>query len=109
MVALTILASTVALALAGAQVGRRDADAALRLQRATDLLAYVITTSPDQLGRQTGHAAGFDWSLEIAPSPIGLGRGSPALCTRTAEVLVDKQRRRLTTTEICPVPPVAAS
>jgi hypothetical protein len=105
MVALTILATTVALALVAVEVGRRDSEAALRLERATDLLAYVLAASPDRIGEESGKAPGYDWRRVIAPSVDDLGPALPALCTRWAEVrsLVDGRRYSLATTEICPV------
>jgi hypothetical protein len=65
MVALTILSTTLILAISAASVAARDAAGADEMRRASDLMAYLIDSRGDEPGPTSGRADGFDWSLSI--------------------------------------------
>ena len=104
MVALTILASTIALTLAATQTARRAATAALETRQADALLQYELLAAPHDLGAQSGQAAGFAWRLDTAVSAISAGAAAPPMCLRRAQArsLRSGRRYRLATSEICP-------
>jgi hypothetical protein len=94
LVALTILATTLALALHATATSRSLAARALQSERAGALLQYLLQAGSHEPGQWSGRAEGFDWRLDVAlqgPDPH-----APALrtCRRTASAREQTSGRR---------------
>ncbi len=94
LVALTILATTIALALQAADSARKVAAAALQTRRAETLLQALALTDPGQVGEWNGRAQGFDWRVTVAEAPVDPGAPGLRTCTRSADLKETGGRRR---------------
>jgi hypothetical protein len=103
LVALTLIATTLALAIVATQTAQRTSLKALELRRADTLLKYLLLARPHALGVQQGNTDGFVWTVTTAPSHIAAS--NPAICTRTASTRAVTSGRayRMATSESCPV------
>ncbi len=110
MVALTILATTFALAFQTMGAARRISGAALEARRAGALLRTLLETDPGTIGSRSGEVSGFDWRVDVALAPADAAAPSLHLCRRavTAASRRDRRRYALVTTEFC-APPVQGS
>ena len=86
LVALTILAMTIALALQAMQTARRMAGAALEARSATAVLQWLLQSDPDEIGARSGSANGFAWRAELALNPSDPQAPAVRTCTRSASV-----------------------
>jgi hypothetical protein len=109
LVALTLIAMTLALTIVAAQGAQRNSLRALELRRADTLLKYLLLAKPHALGVQAGDTDRFAWTVTTAPSQIDAEPSNLAICTRTASVRAAASGRayRMTTSESCPVARVA--
>jgi hypothetical protein len=101
LVALTILAATIALALQAAGSARRTAAAAEEIRSANTLLAYLVQTYPTD---QQGRSGAFTWSVEVTPLSTAKAGGALRLCRDAVQVKSQRTNRRyaLATLEACP-------
>ena len=100
MVALTILATVVTLALGAARTSLRLAAAAAETRQAEGELRYLLDVAPRTPGGNSGQGAGFNWQVVNQPSG---GMRSLQVCERTATVrsLSSGRTYALTTAEAC--------
>ncbi len=106
MVALTILATTFALAFQTMGAARRLAATGLEARRAGVLLQTLLETDPGTIGRRAGQTGGFDWMVEVALAPADRSAPSLHLCRRAATAVSQSAHRRyaLATSEFCRLP-----
>ncbi|MDR3511017.1 MAG: hypothetical protein P4L73_05245 [Caulobacteraceae bacterium] len=104
LVALTLLAMTLALTIVAAQTAQKLAARALETRRADTLLRYVLSSGPHVMGSESGEVAGFHWTLTTAPSLIAAGASAPPLCTRIVSARAGGAGRlyQMATSEVCP-------
>lgn len=107
LMALTILAITIAFAMNAVSVGQRAARAASEARKAQALMAALLDGPSRQPGIYRGKNSGMGWTVTVAPR---LADTAPHLCDARVEVAgrVAQRTYRLSTTEICPEPPEAA-
>lgn len=104
LVALTILTSTIVLALTAGDTARRNAAASLEARQMANLLESLMA-EPPQSGTRSGRAGELRWTVAsmITPvEPFGL-----SLCRRTASVagLRSERLRTVETQAICATDP----
>lgn len=103
LVALTILSTTLILALSAARQADNIAKAAWEVREAHTLVAKLIDTARIDLGQeQLGQANGFSWRVET--QAIGAERPIP-ICRRSAVVTHNETGRKFSAAivESCPV------
>ncbi len=98
LVALTVLATTLALALQAEAVARRLAGSALRSEQAGVLLQYLIETGARTPGKWTGRSGGLDWRFDVALQPADPRAGALRTCRRTATASEAGGRRTVSLT-----------
>ena len=96
MVALTILASAMALTLEATATARRLADAGVQDDRAGVLLEYLVQAGPRGPGDWTGRSRSLDWRLEVRLQPSDPHAPALRVCQRLAAVSDPRSRRRFT-------------
>ena len=93
LVALTIMAMTLALALEATATSRRLAAAALQSERAGALLQYLIEAGSSAPGAWSGRSSGLNWRLNVVLQ--GADPHAPAVRTcRRAAAASDPQSGR---------------
>ena len=107
LVALMILATTIALCLRAVETARKAAVAANETRYATQLLRDLLDASPRKLGTLMGHTPDFAWRLDMSPAFTALELPGGTLCERSAKLVnIDSGRAySLATTEACPKAP----
>lgn len=107
LMALTILAITIAFAINAVGVGQRAARTASETRNAQALMSALLNAPIRQPGVHRGASSGFDWTVTVTPRS---GHMSPILCDTKVEVAGRTSRRtyQLSTAEICPRPPEVA-
>lgn len=105
LMALAILAITIALGVGGVSVARRTAQVAAETRAARVQLVALLNGPLRQPGRYSGRSRDFDWIVQVTMAP---GATTQRLCRSTAEVRGRTSRRRfdLTIDEICPPVPI---
>jgi len=103
LVALTILASTLILALGAAGSAQRAAAAGLEARRVQLLLGFLMILPKDRLGIWSGADRGLDWTLELSRAADGSIQGVWPLCRRVAKASNPRTGRHydLSTIETC--------
>jgi hypothetical protein len=109
LVALTLLAITLSLAMEAAGSARRLGAAALQTRRATALLQYLQANAPAGPGKWSGQAAGMNWRLEAKLLDADPQANALRLCRRAAEVRDGPRRFALASTAFCKAPAPAAA
>ncbi len=101
MVALTILATTVVLALGATKTATRLTAAAAEMRQAEVELRYLLDTAPRTPGVSSGQGAHFSWRM--ANLPLSSVRDFQ-ICRRTATIrsIGSKHVYSLATVESCP-------
>lgn len=105
LVALTILSSTVILALGAAHVAARAGGSATEVRQADVLLRRFMDGPPRAPSTQQGADAAFEW--RVATTPLAPGPApSVLLCYRAVEICSRASGKlyRLSTDEMCPAP-----
>lgn len=104
LVALTILSTTLILAIDAGAAARKAALTANETRRAEALLRYLVDSAPSAVGAQQGHAGSFAWSLKVQRTG-GAAVGNVGLCSRDAAVRSDISGRafNLATSDLCPM------
>ena len=104
LIAMTILASTVVLALQASVNGLKSARAGLELRQANDLLRFIVENTFDKSGFSQGQTAQFRWSLSVGdPQPT---TAAASLCAHLVQVTSIRSAKtyQIQTEEICPTP-----
>jgi hypothetical protein len=103
LVALSILATTIILALSAAQTARQTAVAASEMRRAEDLLRYLVDTAPWTMGRTSGHTTAFAWRIDTEPTGTVAPTSSVQICSRSAQLrgVLTGRSYRIDTAAIC--------
>ena len=94
LVALTLLALTISLALQGMTSARRLASRAVELRQAGALLQYLVDAGARDPGEQSGVLDPFQWRLEVKARPADPETPALRMCTRTAIVTHTPSRRQ---------------
>lgn len=104
LMALTILAITIAFAINAVSVGQRAARAASETRKAEVLMVALLDAPTRQPGVYRGTGSDMAWTVTVTPR---LGQMSPMLCDTKVEVAGRTSRRtyQLATAETCPKPP----
>lgn len=92
IVALTILATTLALAVGAAASARRAAQVAVEVQGATTLLRRLVDSPVS--AEEAGRVPMFDWRVSVEPMPGAWPDAAIQLCRRTAEARARRSGRR---------------
>lgn len=105
LVALAILAMTIAMSLSAVTAGRRAVTAAADTRAADTLMRALLDDAPRRPGLYRGQTPRFDWKLRVAILP---SEAALRMCRSSAEVQAKRSRRRfaLTSDAVCPPPPV---
>jgi hypothetical protein len=85
MVALTILAAVIALAIQASRTGVRLAATALENRRAANLLQALIEADGRQIGERQGRSQGLSWRIQVALAPTDPRAPGVRLCSRAIE------------------------
>ena len=98
LVALTILSSTLILALQALTVTHRAAAAALETRKANALMASLMVEARKATGLSSGETGALRWQVRLEPSEVS------GICSRSVNVEGLRSRRRfaLATREPCP-------
>jgi len=104
LVALTILTSTLILALGAAGSAQRAAAAGLEARRTHLLLGFLMNAPKNELGTWRGADRGLNWTLQLSRVAETSSDGAWLLCRRSATARNEQTRRHyeLTTIETCP-------
>ena len=94
LVGLTILASTVALALQAMQSSRQVALAAAESEQAQVLLKYLVAREARSGTGAAGRQAGFNWRTQTIYLPADPGAPGLTLCRRWAGATSARSGRR---------------
>ena len=94
LVALTLLALTISLALQGMTSARRLASRAVELRQASALLQYLVDAGARDPGEQSGVLQPFQWRLVVEARPADSQTPALHLCTRTAIVTQIQSHRQ---------------
>ena len=110
LMALTILAMTMALAFQAMISARGLAERAAETRRAAALLQYLMDSDIGTIGERAGMTDRFSWKLAVSLVPADPAAPAVRSCDRSAEVraLRSQRRYRLSTTEFC-LPPARMS
>lgn len=103
LVALTILSSTLVLALGAASSAQRAAAAALEARHAHQLLGFLMNAPKEGPGIWSGADRGMTWTLRIAQAAPPSTQAAWPLCRRIADARSERTGRRyeLSTVETC--------
>lgn len=103
LVALTVLASTLVLALGAVSSAQRAAAAALETRHAQQLLGSLMNLPKASPGVWQGNDQGLAWTLSLTSTIDPSLRGSWPVCRRIAEARSKRTARRyeLSTVETC--------
>lgn len=106
LMALTILATTIAFAINAVSVGQRAARAASETRQAQALMEALLDAPIRQPGTYHGKSSGLAWTVNVTPR---LPNTSPLLCDTKVEVAGRRaqQTYQLATAETCPKLPEA--
>ena len=94
LVALTLLALTISLALQGMTSARRLASRAVELRQAGALLQYLVDAGARDPGERSGVQQPFQWRLEVKARPADPETPALRMCERTATVTQMQSRRQ---------------
>ena len=110
LVALTILASAIALTIEAVGSARRAAQAALETERAKGLLEQLIDSGQGKPSVRAGRTDGFDWRITVAFAPADPRAPALSMCRSQARLIGVRSHRGygLSALAFCP-PPEARS
>lgn len=106
VVALTILATSIALVLQNAGTAKHLAEAARETEDARTLGMFLLETAPGAPGVTTGRSGAFAWAMSVTTASVA-PFAQVRLCRRRVEVtaLATTRRYVMATSSICPVQP----
>ena len=111
LVALTIMAMTLALTLEATATSRRLAGAALLSERASALLQYLIEAGSAAPGEWSGRSGGLNWRLDVVLQSADPHAPAVRTCRRLATASDPQSRRKFSLSALayCKPPDPAGS
>jgi hypothetical protein len=86
VIALLVMASSLALTITASQVARKAALAADEMRRADRVLNYLVERAAGFSGRRSGQMSGLLWQVDVSSDSVILAQSETRLCRLTFRV-----------------------